>query len=415
MPAPDAFASALILGGGQAGFQTSASLRDGGFGGTVTIVGDEPGLPYQRPPLSKAYLTGGAEGRPVPVTLRPREFFDRHAVELVGERATAIDREGRRLVLASGRAIGFDHLVLATGARPRPLPVPGAELERVFQLRTLADADALREVLAQGVRLVVVGGGFVGMEVAASARKLDVEVTVVEALDRVLARVAAPEISAHVTDVHAERGVEVLVRRTVRALHGVGGSVREVELGDGSRLSADVVVLGIGVMPNTELAERAGLAVANGVVVDERLLTADPRISAIGDCASYPSPFAGDRTRLESVQNAVDQARYVAARLTGAAPGPYREVPWFWTHQFDLRIQTAGIGREDDRRVVQGDPATGGFSVLRFQGERLVCVESVNRTADHIAARKILGEGRPLDPATVMSTGFELKAFAAAG
>ncbi|WP_243743723.1 NAD(P)/FAD-dependent oxidoreductase [Pseudonocardia dioxanivorans] len=405
----------VVVGGGQAGFQAAVSLRDHGFPGAVTIVTDEPDLPYQRPPLSKAYLTAGAD-ESVALTLRPREFYERHAVQIVEDPAIEIDRAGRRVLLRSGRALGYGALVLATGARARPVPVPGGELGRVFVLRTSADAGALRSVLVPGARMVVIGGGFVGMEVAASARTVGVAVTVVEALDRVLARVVAPEVSAHVQDTHDRAGTRVLLGRTVRALHGEAGRVAAVELSDGEVLPADLVVVGIGALPNVELARACGLDVADGIVVDAALRTGDPRISAIGDCASYPSRHAGARTRLESVQNAVGQARYVARRLAGVGPTePYGDVPWFWTNQLGLRIQTAGIGRTDDRTVVHGEPAEGSFSVYRFHGDRLVCVESVNQTGDHMAARKVLAGDRGPDPDAVAAAGFDLRRFAAAG
>jgi 3-phenylpropionate/trans-cinnamate dioxygenase ferredoxin reductase subunit len=402
----------VVVGGGQAGYQVAASLRDEGFAGPLTIVGDEPGLPYQRPPLSKAYLAADG-GSPDSLTLRPQSFYDKHLVDLVGEPAIAIDRSTSVVCLRSGRELPYAHLVLATGTRARLIPVPGLDLDGVLTLRTRADADALRARLSPDTRVVVIGGGFIGMEVAAAACKAGAATTVIETLDRVLARAAAPEISAHVTAMHADHGVRVLLGQVVAAVRGDAGRVTGVELGDGTLLAADVVVVGVGVVPNVELAEAAGLPVDNGVVVDEQLLTADPAISAIGDCASYPSPHAGCRTRLESVQNAVDHARHVAARLTGGPVKPYGEVPWFWTHQFDMRIQMAGIGRADDRRVVYGEPATGKFSVFRFQGDRLMAVESVNRTGDHISARKALAGDRLPTPAEVAAAGFDFKAFVA--
>jgi 3-phenylpropionate/trans-cinnamate dioxygenase ferredoxin reductase subunit len=272
----------------------------------------------------------------------------------------------------------------------------------------------LRGRLAANRHVVVVGAGFVGMEVAAASRKAGAEVTVVETLDRVMARAVSPEVADHVTAVHAAGGTTVLFGRALVALHaGLNGRC-EVELDDGRRIRSDVVVVGIGVLPNTELAKEAGLEVEDGVVVDEQLLTSDPRVSAIGDCASYPNLHAGRRMRLESVQNAVDQARHVADRLTGAPTEAYGKVPWFWTHQFDMRIQTAGIGGPNDVRVLQGHPSDGKFSVLRFQGDRLVAVESVNRTGDHIAARTLLAEGRLPSVDVVRRPGFALKAYATA-
>ncbi|MGI5518940.1 NAD(P)/FAD-dependent oxidoreductase [Streptomyces sp. CA-106131] len=402
----------VVVGAGQAGFQAAVSLRETGFAGPLTIVGDEPGLPYQRPPLSKAYLLASPDD-PDTVTLRPQAFFERHTLKVVHDPAVAIDRPRSRVRLRSGRAIPYAHLVLAVGARARKLPVPGSDLDRVLTLRTRAEADVLRGLLREGIRVVVIGGGFIGMEVAAAARKAGAHAIVIETLDRVMARVVSPETSAHVEAVHADQGTAIVLGRSVTALHGVAGTVSEVELDDGRRIPADVVVVGIGVVPNTELAQCAGLEVGDGIVVDEQLLTADPRISAIGDCASYPSKHAGSRARLESVQNAVDHAHHVATRLTGAPSQAYAQVPWFWTHQFGMRIQTAGIGRADDLRVLHGDPTEGKFSVCRYQGDRLVAVESVNRTGDHIGARKVLAGAQHPTPHQVTQPGFTFKAFAA--
>ncbi|OZM71717.1 pyridine nucleotide-disulfide oxidoreductase [Amycolatopsis antarctica] len=403
----------VVAGAGQAGFQVALSLRDKGFTGPLTLVGEEHGLPYQRPPLSKAYLAGAAERGAV--TLRAQEFFDDRGIELRhGHPAVAIDTGARALRLASGAALEYAHLVLATGSRARVLDLPGTGLDGVLLLRTLADADTLRTRLREPARVVIVGGGFIGLETAAFAAAAGHSVTVVEGLDRVLARAVAPELSEHVAAVHRHHGCAVLLGRGVTAMHGDGeGRVSAVELTGGERIEADVVLVGAGVLPNVELAATAGLPVDDGIVVDERLRTADPRISAIGDCASYPSPYAGCRTRLESVQNAVDQARFLAGSLTGEEHGPYRAVPWFWTHQFDMKIQMAGIGGPGDERVVRGDPAQGRFSVFRFDGDRLVRVESVNRMPDHMAARRLLaGERRP-GQEQVADPDFDLKAFAA--
>lgn len=416
MPVPDpidAAAPVVVVGGGQGGFQVAASLREAGHTGPLTVVGDEPGLPYQRPPLSKAYLTGIL---PLDtVVLRGQSFFDSRDVTLrCGEPVVRIDRDAARVELASGGRLDYAHLVLAVGARARELPVPGADLDGVALLRTLAHADALRPRLAVPCRVVVIGAGFIGMEVAAVAATAGHQVTVVEELDRAMARAVAPELSAHVTAAHESHGSRVLFGRTVLALRGgLDGAVREVELDGGERLPADLVLVGVGVTADTGLAAGAGLAVDDGIVVDEWLLTADPRISAIGDCASYPSAHAGARTRLESVQNAVDQARYVARRLTVGVDEGYRAVPWFWTHQFDMRIQMAGVCAADDHRIVRGDPAQGRFSVFRFHRERLLSVESVNRVADHMAARKVLAGNRRPTVAEVAQDGFDLKTYVA--
>lgn len=401
----------VIVGGGQAGFQTAASLRESGYSAQLSLVGDESALPYQRPPLSKKYLDGSVDSEAI--LLRPQSFYDSHDVNLYsGDAVVSIDRDRCRVGLASGRFLEYAHLVLAVGARPVWPSLPGLDLDEVFPLRTLDDAEALRSRFDEPALVVVIGGGFIGMEIAAMAVICGHQVTVIEAADRVMSRVAAPELSSYVTAVHQDHGNTVVLGHPVAALHGRNGRVEAVELDDGQRIPADIVVVGVGVQPNTELAAAAGLAVDNGIAVNEYLLTCDPRISAIGDCASYPSVHAGNRTRLESVQNAVDHGRYVARLLTGEVVERYASVPWFWTNQFDLRIQTAGIGDPNDERVVRRDPATGLFSVFRFRADALVAVESVNRPADHMAARKVLaGDHRPT-PTEVSAPGFDLKAFA---
>jgi 3-phenylpropionate/trans-cinnamate dioxygenase ferredoxin reductase subunit len=403
--------SVVIVGTGQAGFQAASSLRQGGFEGDVTLVGEEPQLPYQRPPLSKAFLKG--EGDPGEVHLRPETFFGSKDIGLLsGDRAERVDREARTVELASGRVLAYDHLVLATGSRPRPLPVPGSDLDGVLELRTVADAQVLRERLAGGPRLVVIGGGFIGLELAASAREKGAEVTVVEALDRTMARAVTPETSAHFAALHAEHGATIRHDATVARING-NGAVSGVELGDGTKLDADVVVIGVGVVPNVELAEESGLMVRDGIVVDETLRTADPAVWAIGDCASYPSAHVGHLVRLESVQNATDHGRAVAAAIMGE-PAPYDALPWFWSDQHSRKLQIAGLPHGHDSTVVRGDPRSEAFSVFCFAGDRLVCVESVNRMPDHMAARKLLTARRTIAPADAADEAYDLKAFAAA-
>lgn len=403
-------AGVVIVGTGQAGFQTAASLRKEGYDGRVTLLGDEPGLPYQRPPLSKEYMTGDASAEKV--RIRPEAFYEKQRIELrPGERLERIDRAGRRLELASGTRLEYEHLVLALGARPRPLPVPGGDLDGVQFLRTLTDAEALRAALDDAEHVVVIGGGFIGLEFAAAARKRGAGVTVVELLDRPMARVVSPEISRYFTRRHEAAGAEVLLDTGVEALEGEGGKVASVRTADGRRLPADLVVVGVGIVPNTELAEAAGLDVEGGIVVDEYLTTSDPAISAIGDCAAYPSSHAGHRVRLESVQNAVDHGRCVAARIAGKR-SPYTSVPWFWSDQHDCKLQIAGLTAGREHAVLRGDVEAGAFSVLCFEGDRLVGVESVNRPADHMAARKLLAGEPAVTPEQAADPSFDLKAHA---
>jgi 3-phenylpropionate/trans-cinnamate dioxygenase ferredoxin reductase component len=402
----------VVVGTGQAGFQVAASLRQADFEGEITLVGDEPAPPYQRPPLSKAYLAGKVDVDKV--HLRPATFYESKSIALVqGDRAVQIDRPARRVELASGRALPYDHLVLATGSRPRTLSVPGADLGGVFVLRTLADAGDLRERLDAGPRVVVIGGGFIGLELAAVARGKGADVTVVEALDRTMARVVSPAMSDHFAGLHEEAGARILHGTTVAALHGDdAGHVAEVELGDGRRLETDLAVVAIGIVPNVELAEAAGLVVQDGIVVDEHLRTEDPAIWAAGDCVAFPSIHAGRRVRLESVQNATDHGRAVAASIAGA-PEPYTATPWFWTEQHGRRLQIVGLTQGHDTMVVRGDPADGSFSVFCYSDGRLLGVESVNRPADHMAARKLMDASATLEPDQAADEAFDLKAHAA--
>lgn len=404
-----AVASVVILGAGHAGFQTAASLRQEGFDGRIMLIGDEPGLPYQRPPLSKAYLQGKI-GRDA-LCFRPEKFFAEQRIELLCDRAAAIDRRIRRVRLGSGALVAYDHLVLAVGARNRPLPVPGAALDGVFMLRSLADADALGARLREVRHVVVVGGGFIGLEFAAVASALGADVQVIELANRPVARAVSVEMAQFFAQAHARRGVTLHFERGLARIHGARDSVIGVETTDGTRLPAELVVIGIGVLPNVELAAEAGLELENGVKVGHDLLTADLAISAIGDCASFPDPLTGDTIRLESVQNATDHARTVAARLVGHAVR-YAAVPWFWTEQADLELQMAGLVSGYDGAVTVGSPEQGSFSVLCFRKERLVAVESVNRPMDHMAARRLLARGARLpSPADAAIPDFELKAW----
>lgn len=406
--------SVVILGAGQAGFQAAASLRQAGFAGTVTLVGDEPDPPYQRPPLSKSYILGKTTRDEL--AFRPGAFFAESGIELVCDTATAIDRKARTVALASGATRSYDHLVLATGARNRPLPVPGADLDGVLDLRTRTNADAIAAALSETARVVVIGAGFIGLEFAAAVRRgHGAEVHVVELAARPMARALSAEMADVVTDAHRAWGVTFDFGTGVAALRGVGGRVRSVELTDGRELPADLVICGVGVQPNAELAADAGLKIADGVCVDEDLTTSDPTISAIGDCVVFPCRYADAPVRLESVQNAADQGRAVAARLTGT-PAPYAAVPWFWSDQGDLKLQMVGLADGHDTAVMRGEPAERSCSVLLFREGRLVAVEALNRAVDYMVARKLLArDPRPaLDPIEAARDDFDLRAFEAA-
>jgi 3-phenylpropionate/trans-cinnamate dioxygenase ferredoxin reductase subunit len=377
----------VILGAGQGGLQAAASLREAGHAGAVTLLGAEPGLPYQRPPLSKAYLKEGDEGR---LVLRPEAFFAEKAIAYrPATVATAIDRTARRVVLEGGEALPYDALILATGARNRPLPVPGAELPGVMGLRDLADARAIRAATMRASRAVVIGGGFIGLEYAAQARRMGLEVTVLEAGERVMARSVSPAVSARFAALHARWGVELRLGARAEAVLG-GTRATGVRLTGGEEVPADLVLVAVGVLPEDGLARAAGVACdpAGGVIVDPTGLTSDPAIYALGDCAALVPRGAGTRMRLESVQNAVDGARAVAATVAGR-PTPLEAVPWFWSDQADAKLQIAGLGLGVEAWEAR-EGAGGRMTVLGYRAGRLACVETVNAPADHMAARRLL-------------------------
>jgi len=399
----------VIVGAGQAGYQVAASLRDGGFAGSIVLIGDEEGLPYQRPPLSKDYMHGLVEAPGL--HFRKAAFYADKQIEVrTPERAEHIDREGQTLELASGDRLAYDHLVLAVGTRNRPLAVPGAHVPGVFYLRSLREAQDLRTRLSSAESAIVVGGGFIGLEFAAVARTLGRSVTVVEQASRLMARAVAPETSSFYKTQHESWGTRFCMDTRVAAIEGAKDDASTVVLSDGRSLSADLVLVGIGVVPNVELAAEAGLAVQDGIVVDEFLLTDDPAISAIGDCANHPNEFSvtPGTSRLESVQNATDQARCVAARLLGK-PKLYRYVPWFWSDQRECKLQIVGVPPQEGARIVRGDPVSSAFSVFRFAGNKLVAIDSVNRPDDHMIGRKLLQKGISIEPDQLANPEFELR------
>lgn len=399
--------SVVILGAGHAGFQCAAALRQQGFSGDVSLVSEEPRLPYQRPPLSKAYLLGKACA--ADLAFRAESFFSEHRMTLISGVAESIDRSAQRVTLSNGESLPYGRLVIATGSRPRTLPVPGADLAGVMPLQTLDDADRLLAALAGCTKVVVIGAGFIGLEFAASARLLGHAVSVLDIADRPMARVLSPECAAAFAQAHRSLGTELLFRTAVERLEGQGGRVASVITTSGERIPADLVLVGIGAAPRVELALQAGLPVDNGIVVDAMLQTADPQVSAIGDVASFPSRDGGQRVRLESVQNATDQARAVAVRLAGHAVAPYQAVPWFWSDQGYLKLQIAGLRGADDERVVIGDATAGNFSVLCISDGVLRAVESVNRPGDHMLARRLLAKQTRVLPAQAREPGFTLK------
>jgi 3-phenylpropionate/trans-cinnamate dioxygenase ferredoxin reductase subunit len=397
----------LIVGAGHAGFQLAASLRQHGFGERVCLINDEAHLPYQRPPLSKAYLKG--EGRPDSLMFRPDKFYRDQNIELIGDRAVSIDRASRKLLLASGSALEYAHLVLATGARNRMLDIPNANLPDVLYLRALDDSETLRQRIASRRHVVVIGAGFIGLEFAATARAKGLEVDVIELGARVMARAVTAEISEYFQDRHTAAGIRIHLGVQATSIESDGTSVSGVSLSDGQHLEADLVVMGVGVLPNVELAAAAGLPVAAGITVNEHLLTSDPDVSAIGDCALFESPRFGGSLRLESVQNATDHARCVAARLTGNGKS-YDGQPWFWSDQGDDKLQIAGLTTGYDRVIVRGDRAQRSFSAFCYKSGQLVGIESVNRASDHVFGRRILGMNRSIKPEQAEDPSFDLKA-----
>ncbi|MET9819077.1 FAD-dependent oxidoreductase [Streptomyces sp. NPDC006355] len=403
----------VIVGAGQAGVQAADALREAGFTEPVTLVGEEPELPYQRPPLSKEYLAGKASHDDV--VLRGERFYEDRDIDLrLGRCAVGVDRIRRTVTLDDGAVLSYGHLVLATGTRPRQLPIPGTGLDGVLNLRTRAESEELRRRLESARKVVVIGAGFIGLEFAAACQAAGLRPVVLDIADQVMGRAVSAPTAAFFEDRHRAWGTRFLTGCGPAELAGEDGRVTGVRTADGVTVPADLVVTGIGVLPHTELATMAGLASDNGIVVDEYLATDDPHISAIGDCAAFPTPRGGGRIRLESVQNAADQARCLAARLTGA-PRPYDALPWFWSYQGDLRLQIAGLLTGHDRTVMYGDEQAGKFSVFCFRGSTLVAVESVNRPADHMAARRLLAEGAGPDvtPDDVADPGFSLRTHAA--
>jgi 3-phenylpropionate/trans-cinnamate dioxygenase ferredoxin reductase component len=380
----------VVVGGGQAAVQALDTLRRRGYRGRLTVVGDEPWAPYQRPPLSKKYLAGALERERL--SLRPAQFYSDHQVEThLGRRVTELARRDRHVRLDDGRMLPYDALLLATGARPRRLLAPGGELAGVHYLRTIADADRIRAEFASGTRVVIIGGGYIGLEVAATARELGTEVTVLEMAARVMSRVTCPEVSAFYEAEHARHGVRIRCGEAVRALHGdrASGRVRAVLSESGEEYLADVVVVGIGVAPADELAKAAGLECENGVVTDAHCRTSDAAVYAAGDCASHLNRQYGRHMRLESVDNAFEQGNTVALNLLGT-PTPHDKLPWFWSDQFDLKLVIVGVAHGYDAVVLRGSPAARAFSACYLRDGELIAIDTVNAPKDQMAARKLI-------------------------
>lgn len=385
---------AIIVGAGHAGVQAAGSIRAEGFDGGITLLDEHDGLPYQRPPLSKDYLKGDDPAQRS--LLRPRSFFAKNSIDLrLGPegRVVGVDRGTGTVSLASGASLSYDHLVIATGSRNRRLPVPGGDLPSVHQLRTHDDAVGLHDRLRRSSTVAVVGGGFVGLEIAASARTLGAQVTVIESLPRLMARSVTEITATYLADLHRSQGVELRLSASVTRIADAGGKSL-LTTGSGDEIEVDLVVVGIGAVAATGVAEMAGVPVDNGIVVDESFRTGDPAIYAIGDCANAPR-VGGQRARLESVQSAVEQAKAVARTICGHPPA-VPEVPWFWSNQHSAKLQIVGLTDARDSEYVLGEPARGSFNVLCFANDRFIGGESVNSPRDHLAMRKLLDRGAPL-------------------
>ncbi|NKX52194.1 FAD-dependent oxidoreductase [Arthrobacter deserti] len=393
-------------------------LREAGYLGGIALIGDEPHTPYHRPPLSKDYMAGGLAEAELPI--RTAEYYRDQDIWLrTGTPAAPIDRGPGHVVLAPGERLPYERLVLATGARNRRLDFDGGEPTNVHYLRTRDDAARLRGALADARRVLIIGAGFIGLEFAPVAAEHGARVTIVEKADRVMGRAVSAEVSAHFAARHAAAGAEVLCGTAVdEFVRGANGRVTGVRIG-GQVRDVDLVLVGIGVIPNSELAQAAGLAVDNGIVVDSGLATSDPVIFAIGGCARHPRPEATELVGVESVQNAADQARFLARRICGAE-GDYDDVPWFWSHQAGEKLQIAGLSQPGDGSLVLGDPAAGRFSVCRVRDGYLAAGESINSPGDHLASRKLLASGARVDEAQLRAPGLSLRkspapALAAAG
>lgn len=404
----------VIVGASYAGTQLAASVRELGFEAPIVLLGEERHAPYQRPPLSKGLLTGKTS--PDALALRGPDFFDTQAIDLrLGRRATALDLGTQALTLDDGSVLKYGSLALATGARCRPFPVPGSELGGVFNLRTLDDALRVSDALSSATRACVIGGGFIGLEVASALVARGAAVTVIESQPRLLARSFPPLMSDYLANAHRKRGMELLLGHGVRALSGSLGQVRHVELDDGRRINCDMVVLGIGVQPNIELAQQAGIACDNGILTDALGRTSAPNVFAVGDVANTELPAVPGgpaRMRLESIQAANDGARAAASALAGK-PQAFEGVPWFWSDQHNLKLQMAGLPMPGDEVVIRGDQQTDRFSLFYMRNGAIVAAHSVNRPAEHMLSRKLIAKRARIDPGQLQDETVDLKSLQA--
>ena len=397
----------VIIGAGHAAGQAAASLRQAKYAGDITIVGDEAHIPYQRPPLSKAYLKGDQSADKV--YLRAESFYaDRDIAMKLSTRATAIDTTAKTVALSSDETLHYDHLLISTGSRPRKLSIDGSDLPGIHYLRTMDDVDGLRDGMQADANLVIVGGGYIGLEVAAVGRELGLNVHVLEMEDRILQRVTTPEMSAYYHQLHEGRGVNIHTNTAVTGFAG-DGKVQEVLCGD-KRFPADIVIVGIGIIPNTELAEAAGIVCDNGIVVDDHCCTSDPNVYAAGDCTNHPNPLLDRRLRLESVPNAMDQARVSTANMLGDDK-TYAAIPWFWSDQYELKLQMVGFSADGDAQVLRGDMASNQFAIFYLKDGKVVAADAVNSPKEFMLCKQLIGKSA--DPAMLADPEADLKALLA--
>jgi 3-phenylpropionate/trans-cinnamate dioxygenase ferredoxin reductase subunit len=400
----------VIAGAGHAAGQVVASLRQHKFDGQIVLVGDEPYLPYQRPPLSKKFLSGDLQAERLYV--KPESFYDDPAISLqLDTPIAAIDREAKCLRIEDGDDVGYDKLVIATGSRVRRLPIEGAELKGVHYLRNIADVDGIRDGMDAGKKLVIVGAGYIGLEVAAVAQQAGLHVTVIEMADRVMSRVVSPETSDFYQIEHTSQGVRFRLSTGVSSLNGKK-RVKSVSTSEGEDIPADLVIIGVGIQPNTELATNAGLDVDNGIVVDDHCRTGDPNIFAVGDCTSHPNAIYDRRLRLESVHNAVEQAKTAAANICGQDVA-YAQVPWFWSDQYDLKLQIAGLSEGYDDVVIRGNPAERSFSCLYLRDGRLIAVDAINAPRDFVQSKPLIADRAEIEKEKLADPATPLKDMAA--
>ncbi len=399
--------SCIIVGAGHGGGQVAQSLRQEGWTGSITVVGEEPHLPYHRPPLSKDFLMG--EKTPEELLIRTEAVYAKHEIDfLLGTEVTSIDRDAATVSSVDGEQLGFDRLVLCTGSRPREIPLPGIDLPGVFYLRSIADIENIKRFVKKGGSAAIVGGGYIGLETASVLNKLGMNVTVLEMMDRVLQRVTCQEISEFFTRVHTEEGVVIKTGVSASSLEGQD-AVEAVLCQDGSRIDADLVIVGAGILPNVELAEQAGLEVDNGILVDEFGQTSDERIYAAGDCTNHPNSLLNTRLRLESVPNAVEQAKSVAAAVCGKEK-PYAAHPWFWSDQYDIKLQIAGFNQGYDEVVVRGDQTSGrSFVAWYLRDGQLIAADCVNRAREFITAKQLLAKNVSVSREKLMDETIEPK------